>query len=230
MYTVKKDKNYLGKRVLGCLILIALMTISLAAFAAAETEPNDSISTADTLSSSGDVEYGYLNEYSDDEDFYRIHLNSGSTIYINLVGTGDDFDLRLYNTYETSVDSSSGSSSYESISYTATRSGYHYIRCYAFDGSGDYTLTVTVDGGIIGPTGISPWIWAAVVIIIIVVVVIVALAVVLSKKPPRVQPQPPPNQQQQWQQPQYQQPPPQQPPPQQPPPQQPPQQPPPGNP
>jgi hypothetical protein len=218
----KKNKVSPGKLAIGYVIIIGLLTISLTAFAAAESEPNNSISTADVISSSGDVVTGTLNEYSDDEDYYQIYLNQGSSIYINLIGTGDDFDLRLYNTYENSVESSSGGSSIESISYTASRSGYHYIEVDAFSGSGSYTLTVTVDG-LIGPTGISAWIWVAVIIIIVVVVIIVILAVVISKKPPTVYPPP----QQQWQQPQYQQPPPQQaPPPQQPPPQQPP----PGNP
>jgi hypothetical protein len=62
--------------------------------------------------------------------------------------SGTDFDLKLYDTDQSYLDSSAyGGSQTDSVEGTATSSGYFYIHVYQYRGSGTYSLTVTVTGG-----------------------------------------------------------------------------------
>jgi hypothetical protein len=81
---------------------------------------------------------------TDTDDYYKVNLNSGQTIWVSLIPPyGSDFDLYLYNPNQTSVASSTQSGSQaDTVSYVATSSGYHYIRIKQWSGSGVYSFTV----------------------------------------------------------------------------------------
>ncbi|MEM2878929.1 MAG: pre-peptidase C-terminal domain-containing protein, partial [Candidatus Hadarchaeales archaeon] len=91
---------------------------------------------------------GYIDS-TDTDDYYKVNLIAGQTISVSMTPpTGSDFDLSLYDASQWEVDSSLlGGSQTDMVSYTATSSGYHYIRVYLYEGSGIYSMTVTVAGG-----------------------------------------------------------------------------------
>ena len=187
---MKLNGNYkiLTARKITCVLMVAFMALALSMFVAADIEPNDSIYTADSISS-GQTVTGTLNEYTDYDDYYEIYLNAGERITATLTGTGSDFDLYLYNSENEIVDSEQSFDSSETLSYRAPSSGYYYVNPYAYSGSGTYTLTVSVAEG----STIS-WLPIVAVLVIVVVVVIIIVAVMMSKKkaapPPPYQPAP----------------------------------------
>jgi hypothetical protein len=62
--------------------------------------------------------------------------------------SGSDFDLALYGTDQSEIDwSTYGGSQTDTVEGVATSSGYFYIQVAQWDGSGIYSLTVTVMGG-----------------------------------------------------------------------------------
>jgi len=56
----------------------------------------------------------------------------------------DDFDLYLYNPSQAQIDSSTNLFSVESVSWTASVSGYHYLKVNRLTGGGSYTLGIVV--------------------------------------------------------------------------------------
>lgn len=151
MYLSRKD----NARNLGGLftaLVIAAMFLTPAMGALADTEPNNSISTAEWISS-GQTVTGTLDELTDAYDYYTISLNSGDTLTATLSGSGTNFDLYLYNDAGTVLTSSTGAISFEMLTYTAGTGGSYYIAPYAQSGSGSYTLTVTVLPGSGAPSG-----------------------------------------------------------------------------
>ncbi len=113
---------------------------------------DDSFATA-TLISAGS-RTGYLDSY-DTVDYFKIYVTSGQVINASMTPPSNaDFDLYLYDPYQSQVDSStSGTGITDSVSHTATSSGYHYIKVSRYSGSGYYTLTVST---LSAPTLSSP--------------------------------------------------------------------------
>ena len=180
----KRIVSVISVTIVGLLCLMVVMPI----FASADTEPNDSVYTADPISS-GDIVYGTLSDYSDRDDYYSIYLSQGDRLYTTLSGTGDDFDLYIYSSSTNDVASSTSGDSSESLRYTAPSSGTYYVNPYAYSGSGSYTLSVSVNQDIVGGGDSFDWLIPLIVIIIIVIIVI-ALAVALRPKhTPGYQPQ-----------------------------------------
>ncbi|MEM2874701.1 MAG: PPC domain-containing protein, partial [Candidatus Hadarchaeales archaeon] len=110
---------------------------------------NDAGNTFDmALAISAGYYTGYIDS-TDTDDYYKVNLIAGQTISVSMTPpTGSDFDLSLYDASQWEVDSSLlGGSQTDMVSYTATSSGYHYIRVYLYEGSGIYSMTVTVAGG-----------------------------------------------------------------------------------
>lgn len=126
-------------------VLSAMLLLSFAAaFVSADVEPNDSFANAENIYD-GDEVVGTLDETSDAIDYYQINLNSLDTIDITLSGPGDsDYDLTLYDTWESYEDGSYGGASTESISSMVDSTGTYYIEIEALYGTGLYTLTVDV--------------------------------------------------------------------------------------
>ena len=91
---------------------------------------------------------GYIDS-TDTTDYYKISVTSGQTVSVSMTPpSGSDFDLKLYDANQSQVASSSlGGSQTDSVTYTATSSGYLYICVYQWSGSGIYSMTVTVTGG-----------------------------------------------------------------------------------
>ena len=166
--------------------LFFIMTI-FSVYAYAEMEPNNSTYTADPISS-GDTATGTLNEFSDPDDYYSIYLSEGERLTATLSGTGDDFDLYLYDPNHNYLDSSESYDSSETLRHTASSSGTYYVNPYAYSGSGSYALSVTVtQGGTVGP---SDWVIPLIVIVVIVIIIIVlAIALKPKHKAPEYPPQ-----------------------------------------
>jgi subtilisin family serine protease len=97
-----------------------------------------------------------LNSQTDKDDVYSIQLNAGDTINLTMSGDeGTDFDLYIYSPYASTVNTSEEmlvpseniGTSNEKINFTAQQSGTYYIDVYAFNGSGNYTLTKALGNG-----------------------------------------------------------------------------------
>jgi subtilisin family serine protease len=105
---------------------------------------------------SSDVINGSLDQVNDTDDVFAVKLNQGETIKATLTGDAStDFDLYLFDPYSTTVQDSTGmidhsentNTSSEGFSFTAYYPGTYYIDVYAFAGSGNYTLNVTIGNG-----------------------------------------------------------------------------------
>lgn len=145
---------------IGALLMLSFATALVGAQDSNDTEPNNDFWDA-VYVYDGNVISGSLDDSTDIEDYYQIWLNYGDTLTVYMTGTGDDFDLVLYDWGESWVDDSTNAGPVESITYTVVDSGYHYIVPNADLGSGTYELTITVfeytggggNGGIVEGTG-----------------------------------------------------------------------------
>jgi hypothetical protein len=100
----------------------------------------------------GTSKSGTLNATSDKDDVYSMNLLKGEKVTVTLTGaTGTDFDIYLYNSSATTVNSSAGIVAYsekagtssETFTYVAKEDGTHYLDVYAYSGSGSYTASVS---------------------------------------------------------------------------------------
>ena len=113
-------------------------------------DAGDSFSSATPVSTG--THSGYLEkaiESWDSQDWYKLYVSSGQTIYITMTPpSGADFDLKLYDPNgNLKASSTKWGDSTESITYTATTSGYWRIKIYIYYGRGDYTFTLSISGG-----------------------------------------------------------------------------------
>ena len=114
-------------------------------------ENNDSLDGAEPLPPEL---YTGLNVCEDDEDWYRVTLDAGATITVDLEFSHaeGDIDMRFLDSSGSPLRSSTSGTDDESIEYTAETSGTYYIRVYLFADRGssvgnDYDILVTVDSG-----------------------------------------------------------------------------------
>jgi hypothetical protein len=110
------------------------------------TDAGNSLSATTTITAGSGT--GYI-DTTDTADYYRISVSSSQTVSVGMTPpSGSDFDLKLYDTSQSQVDSSTlGGSQTDTVEGTATASGYFYIHVYRYSGSGNYSMTVTVTGG-----------------------------------------------------------------------------------
>lgn len=82
---------------------------------------------------------------TDTEDWYEFWTNSGDAILASMTPqSGADFDLCLYTPSDSSVSCSNlGSGATDSISYTASSTGWWSIRVYQVTGTGTYSLSIS---------------------------------------------------------------------------------------
>jgi len=90
----------------------------------------------------------------DDDDVYRLYVAAGSSLSVGMTGPADaDFDLYLYDPTaqdvrtDTHLAASSSAGSSEQVDWTASKSGYYYVRATRYSGSGSYSLTYTTVAG-----------------------------------------------------------------------------------
>jgi cyanophycinase len=166
MYELNRGNR--GLNVLKKVLLLGLLMASQLAFAAcltAETEPNNTDTTASTGLCSGTSVTGSISS-SSDYDWYKLDVTGAGTISINLShGSGVDFDWYLYATTGSYIASASTTNNPETGSKAVTAAGTYYVRVKSYSGTGAYTLNVTgpisgATGGGGGTTGPVVWIWA----------------------------------------------------------------------
>jgi len=89
-----------------------------------------------------------------DEDWYRIYL-SGGILKINLYFTHEkgDLDIKLYESKDIKLKSSTSSSNDEEIIHTTTYSGAYYIKVYGYDDAkNNYSLKISCISNQLIPT------------------------------------------------------------------------------
>jgi len=93
---------------------------------------------------------GRLSLSSDRHDVYRVSLTAGRPVEFRLGGAIPDADLRLLAPGAASVDDAAVAASEregtgETINFTPTRSGDHYLHVRAIVGAGPYTVVAEID-------------------------------------------------------------------------------------
>jgi Bacterial Ig domain len=109
-----------------------------------EVESNGTIATANVVGRSITSIVGTMGNTTD-KDYFAISLNANEKITLNMTGpSGKDYDLYLVNSAGTTLASSLGSTTTESLSYTNTATAKTvYVLVIAYSGSST-TLTYTV--------------------------------------------------------------------------------------
>jgi bacillolysin len=114
-------------------------------------EPNDSMSSAYGPITSGTTYNSYIAS-SSDVDYYKFNTAQSGTISVSLSNLPGDYDLYLYNSGGTLLaQSTNGSTSSESISYSASSSGTFYVKVVGYNGASNtsqaYALSATYPTG-----------------------------------------------------------------------------------
>ncbi len=125
----------------------ATLTVNPITGSITETEPNDTIATANVVPSTVTSITGNLT-VSSDVDYYAITLAAGEKITVNMTGpSGPDWDLFLVNSSGGTLTSSEGSTTTESLTYTNSGSASLtvYIKVIVYNGtsSSPYTLALS---------------------------------------------------------------------------------------
>jgi hypothetical protein len=106
-------------------------------------DSGNSFATATDIT--GELGWSETVDATDVNDYFKIWLDSGDSLTVGMSGPAfDDFDLYLYNPSQAQIDSSTNLFSVESVSWTASVSGYHYLKVNRLTGGGSYTLGIVV--------------------------------------------------------------------------------------
>lgn len=98
-------------------------------------EPNNSMAAAYGPITSGTTYNSFIYS-SSDVDYYYFNITSTGNINVTLSNLAGDYDLYLYNSSGTLLKKSEkGSTTNESIAYTATATGKYYIRVVGYGGA-----------------------------------------------------------------------------------------------
>lgn len=119
---------------------------------ASEVESNNTISTANGVSTSGTTVSGNLSATTD-TDYFVVQLPAGKTLTATLTqgSTTNDFDLYIYNSAGTQLalsENGAGATDSASVSNTTTATAARYVRVKYYSGgtgatSGKYTLKLS---------------------------------------------------------------------------------------
>lgn len=125
----------------------ATLTVNGGATTINETEANNTIATANPVANTITSITGNLT-VTTDVDYYAVTLAAGEKITVSMSGpTGPDWDLYLVNSAGTTLTSSTGSTTTESLTYTnsGAASVTVYIKVTAYSGTSatPYTLALT---------------------------------------------------------------------------------------
>ncbi len=98
-----------------------------------------SFDTAITLRNSAS---GYVNRY--DSVYYKFYVERGKKVTVKLKPRNGDQDLYIYNPSKSRIGSSTrGGTSLDSVTFTASRSGYYYAKVYGYR-AGSYTISLSI--------------------------------------------------------------------------------------
>jgi hypothetical protein len=116
-----------------------------------ESESNGTIATANTVAHSYGTIVGTMGNTTD-IDYFKLALAAGETVKIGMTGpSGNDYDLYLVDAGGTTLKSSAGSTSTESVTYTnGSAAQTVYAKVISYSGSSTtqpYTLTLTYTAG-----------------------------------------------------------------------------------
>ncbi|MCE7743420.1 MAG: hypothetical protein GOP50_13295 [Candidatus Heimdallarchaeota archaeon] len=131
-------------------------------FVQAESEPNDSFATADTITTSGDDMAGTVRWQSGDFfDYYKVNCAAGTTLTVdkNYVDPDDGFSVFYVDIYNPSQSKIAGYANLVLESITTSVSGYHYLRVSSdAPGTASYSYEITFTAGPPAPslTWVSP--------------------------------------------------------------------------
>ncbi|MCX7570658.1 M4 family metallopeptidase [Tumebacillus sp. DT12] len=118
-----------------------------------EYEPNDTQSAAYGPITSGTIYNGTIGT-STDNDWFKFTTGASGTIALSLTNLPKDYDLYLYNGSGTQVaKSENGSTTAESISYSASAAGTYYVKVIGYSGANSstaYALKATYPGATTG--------------------------------------------------------------------------------
>ena len=111
-----------------------------------EAEPNNTDATANVELCSASPVYGSLSS-SSDLDWYKVVVTTPGQIDIRLShASGIDFDWFFYGVTGAPLAYKSTSNNPETGSYTVATAGTYFVRVKSYQGSGSYTLKVTLPG------------------------------------------------------------------------------------
>ena len=138
-----------ARALIALLVASCLSGLVVANDAGTGGDAGDSISTAAWLPASNATYYGNLTSWSgnDTDDYYGVNMSTDTGIAVGLTSpSGADFDLILYTSSGSTIDSSYLTSSYDSVSSNGTNvSGTTvYINVDQWSGSGQYTLQIWI--------------------------------------------------------------------------------------
>jgi len=122
-------------------------TVSNAGATLTETESNGTIANANTVASTQTTVTGTMGNTSD-IDYFKVTLAANQTLRVDMVGpAANDYDLYLVNASGTSLASSEGTTSSETLSYANGSSAQTvYIKVISYSGSSTtqlYTLSLS---------------------------------------------------------------------------------------
>ncbi|MFL2963688.1 MAG: hypothetical protein ACJZ46_05585 [Candidatus Thalassarchaeaceae archaeon] len=135
--------------ILSMLFLFSLFTgVVQANDAGSGGDAGGSFSSATNLGAYSSTYYGNLSSTNDTDDYYSINMSNDTGIYVevNFDTTNNDYDLYLYSSSQTTIDSSYSWSSNESVSSNGTNVGGTtiYLKVEAYSGSGNYTMIISI--------------------------------------------------------------------------------------
>ena len=148
------DKSASARALATIIILSLLSTVAIADDAGSGSDAGGSASSSTSLSATNSTYSGNLSA-TDTSDFYSISMPNGTGVSVGLTSpSGADFDLYLYDSGNSQIDSSLSTSSYDEVTSNGTGIGGTtvYIEARRWSGSGQYTLQVWIFSEPQGPT------------------------------------------------------------------------------
>ena len=109
---------------------------------------DNDFASAKPITSGGTFE-GTLNANYDEDDYYKVDLDANDFLDVRLtVPKNSDFDIYIYDDYdhETAINASNAVYGDEHVGMTVQTAGTYYIDAWAYEGMGDYVLTVSFGG------------------------------------------------------------------------------------
>ena len=136
------------------MILSLISSVAIADDAGSGSDAGGTASSSTSLSATNSTYSGNLST-TDTSDFYSISMPNGTGVSVGLTSpSGADFDLYLYDSGNSQIDSSLSTSSYDEVTSNGTSIGGStvYIEARRWSGSGQYTLQVWIFSEPQGPT------------------------------------------------------------------------------
>ena len=98
-----------------------------------EVESNGSTRTANVISDNVTRIVAFIGT-STDQDYFKINVAAGRTVTVNMTGPARDYDLYLLRSSGTTLKTSAGAGSTESVTFTntGTTTATYYIRVIGF--------------------------------------------------------------------------------------------------